>query len=385
MRHFRNFLFLAALLSLALSGYAQKTPAQKALIKRTYYDFAGRQLHEEYQYVSTPTNRFSKQGYYKEYNEDGTLWRKHQYRNNKAEGRQLEYYTTDGETWVEYDMMVHNALLNGPYIKYDGPDDKRLAGNYVNGEKAGTWIEYGSDGSQQATYYVHNEPCTGTVEERYANGKLRRSVEYYQGMRSGLTQYWFPSGQLKSQTPYRYDKPDGATITYSENSEPAEVTQAAPAKSAAAALQARADSAQNASQYAVTVRRATTTLHRADSLRFITQLEEATRAAARNQTAVAAELYQRVSYMRNAFGQYSADELGEPVYKLYHSVYSQLAADYKAATADTEQLAKVTRLVMLVNFAEGLRAGGPNGLERDLWVAIRKETNLDKILALTGL
>lgn len=66
---------------------------------------------------SQKTNRSSKQGYYKEYNEDGTLWRKHQYRNNKAEGRQLEYYTTDGKTWVEYDMMVHNALLNGSYIK----------------------------------------------------------------------------------------------------------------------------------------------------------------------------------------------------------------------------------------------------------------------------
>lgn len=335
--------------------------------------------------MATPTNRFSKQGYYKEFNEDGTLWRKHNYRNNKAEGRQLEYYTTDGETWVEYDMMVHNALLNGPYIKYDGPNDKRLAGKYVNGEKVGTWIEYGTDGSQQATYYVHNEPYTGTVTERYGNGQLRRSAEYYQGMRSGLTQYWFPSGQLKSQTHYRYDKPDGATITYSEKGEFKAANKAAPAQSAATALQARADSAQNASQLAVIIRRATTTLHQADSLRFITQLEEATRTAARNQTAVATELYQRVSYKRSAFGQYSADELGEPVYKLYHSVYSLLAADYKAATTETEQLAKVTRLVMLVNFAEDLRAGGPNGLERELWEAVRQETNLHKVLTLAGL
>ena len=43
---------------------AQKAQAQQVYIKRTFFDYAGRQLQEEYQYVSTATNRFSKQGFY---------------------------------------------------------------------------------------------------------------------------------------------------------------------------------------------------------------------------------------------------------------------------------------------------------------------------------
>ena len=142
MKYLRSFLLITGFLALAFRGQAQKAAVAKPFIKRTYYDYQGRQLHEEYQYVSTPTNRFSKQGYYKEYNEDGTLWRKHSYRNNKADGRQLEYRTSEGETWLEYDIMVRNNLRNGPYIRYSGPNERMSAGNYVNGSREGQWKFY---------------------------------------------------------------------------------------------------------------------------------------------------------------------------------------------------------------------------------------------------
>ena len=61
----RGFGFLVLLGCLLFSGaaLAQKKAGPAVRIKCTYYDFQGRQLHEEFQYVATATNRFSKHGY----------------------------------------------------------------------------------------------------------------------------------------------------------------------------------------------------------------------------------------------------------------------------------------------------------------------------------
>ena len=176
MNYFRTLLFLAAFVGVALSGHTQKATAPKALIKRTYHDYQGRQLHEEYQYVSTPTNRFSKHGYYKEFNEDGTLWRKHQYRNNKADGHQLEYSTSEGETWLEYDIMVRNNLRNGPYIRYSGPKERMSAGNYVNGSREGQWKFYYPEGHEVCTYLDDKKEGPATLF--YKNGKVADQYAY---------------------------------------------------------------------------------------------------------------------------------------------------------------------------------------------------------------
>lgn len=47
MKHFRPFLFLTVFLGMGLSGQAQKAPTFTPLIKRTYYAYPNRQLHEE--------------------------------------------------------------------------------------------------------------------------------------------------------------------------------------------------------------------------------------------------------------------------------------------------------------------------------------------------
>ena len=376
--------------------------AQKPFIKRTYYDYQGRQLHEEYQYIKTANQLVVKHGYYKEYDENGVIQKKYFFVKGLENGVCTDYgdfgdgkgpqpfivttykmgvrhgYTAQWRSddnnprhFKSHEGHFYNDRTDGRRVNYE-LDGSKLVENWYRGARQGKTVEYDAAGNPtREAYHENGKPYTGSLEELFDTDTLKSSNSYEQGMRAGLSQTWYANGKLRSQTPYRDGRQSGPTMHYLETGEPD--------------LATRIALDQSTSQHAVAVRRATITFHQADSLLFITQLEEATSAAARNQTAVAVELYQRVSYKRNAFGQYSADELGEPVYKLYHSVYSRLAADYKAATTDTEQLAKVTRLVMLVNFAENLRAGGPNGLERDLWEAVRQETNLDKVLALTGL
>lgn len=247
MKYFRIFLLLAAFFSLDFSGYAQKSPAAKVLSKRTYYDYQGRQLHEEYQYIKTATNHDCKHGYYKEYNRDGTLWRKHNYRNNRAEGHQLEYFTSDGQPWLEYDMTVHNDLMNGPYVRYGEPGKRMMAGNYVDGYKEGLWTFYEPDGKYdldgKKVYTYHHDQKNGVAyfysadgtlreQQQYRDdklygegevkaydeaGKLISSGTYHNDLRDGVFQNWYPNGQLHSEQTYRHDQKEGPSTWYREN------------------------------------------------------------------------------------------------------------------------------------------------------------------------
>ena len=395
MNYFRFFLFLASFAGLNLSGYAQKKPTPKALVKRTYYDYRGQQLHEEYQYISTPTNRYCKNGYYKEYNEDGTLWRKHNYRNNKAEGRQLEYYTTDNETWLEYDIMVHNDLRNGPYVKYAGPGDKRESGSYKNGKRAGQWIEYGSDGSKSGTYYVDDEPYTGTIDEYYANDTLRSSVEYYKGYRSGTTATWYPSGKLKSAINYSSDKPDGPTANYLENGKPDEATRIMLAEQAATQ---RTDSIQRAHADAVVLQRATRKRDEQDSVRKVAVRAEEDRQAENKLRELGARLLTNAQRKQAALAKVDGAYLNTfvdinvlevvdrsatrtPQKKLYVALYNQLMAEYETASTTADKVSKAQRLSKLMDLAVALYRGEQPELNK----AIRKEEDLAKVLTLAGL
>ena len=236
-----RFLFCClALLGIVATSYAQKASAPKALVKRTYHDYQGRQLHEEYQYTSTPTNRYCKNGYYKEYNEDGTLWRKHMYRNNKAEGRQLEYQTTDGEIWLEYDMTVRNGLMSGPYTRYSGPGERMSAGNYANAERVGQWKFYYPEGHEVCTYvddkkegpatlyykngkvadqyaYRNDEKYNeGDVKAFYEDGSPKKSGHFTNGEMDGKFLAWYSNGQLRYEENYVAGSREGRILAFGE-------------------------------------------------------------------------------------------------------------------------------------------------------------------------
>lgn len=241
MNYLRCFFCFLTLLGVVVTSHAQKATAPKALVKRTYHDYQGRQLHEEYQYTSTPTNRYCKNGYYKEYNEDGTLWRKHMYRNNKAEGRQLEYQTTDGEIWLEYDMTVRSGLMNGPYFRYSGPGERMSAGNYANAERVGQWKFYYPEGHEVCTYVDDKKegPATlyykngkvadqyayrndgkyndGDVKAFYEDGSPKKSGHFTDGEMDGKFLAWYPNGQLRYEENHVAGSREGRILAFGAN------------------------------------------------------------------------------------------------------------------------------------------------------------------------
>ena len=411
MNYFRTFLFLLAFLGVALSSQAQKAPASKALIKRTYYDYQGRQLHEEYQYVSTPTNRFSKQGYYKEYNEDGTLWRHHQYRNNKAEGRQREYSTTDGETWLEYDIMVRSALRNGLYIRYSGPGEKMSSGNYVNGSREGQWKFYYPEGHEVCTYRDDKKegPATlfyknGKVADQYAyrndehyddgdvkgfyeDGSPKKSGHFIDGEMDGQFLAWYPNGQLRYEENYVAGSREGRFLGFGQAGDTitddryAQDILVGHRKSTQELVQDK-----QAAQEKVQMRRERQ--HR-DSIRVAGNLIQARLDSAKHWVAEAEARYAEFAKL-NGYPTYAMNAAesalakswrNQPDPKLYGTLYGQLHTRYMTSRSTDDRLALAKRMAALMQLAQQLA----EGQRPDLSKAIRRENDLDKVLALTGL
>ena len=395
--------------------------AQQVHIKRTYYDFQGRQLHEEFQYVSTPTNRYSKSGYYKEYNQDGTLWRKQNFRNNKTEGRQLEYETTGGETWVKYDMMVRNNLMNGPYIRYGAPNQKMAAGNYVNGEQSGRWTFYYPEGYEVCTYEDNEKegPATlywksgkvsdhylyrrgekynadGDINTFYEDGKPHKRGHFTDGKMNGRFLAWYPNGQLRYDETYVAGSREGRFLGFAQNGDTltddsyrdntmyrhrqssGEVAAAA-AKAQEDAQRRQQDSLRQAQNQALVAQRAQEAQAQlADKLVAEAQRKQHSLALAAAETTSSLNTN---TISGTAGSLLSMAAARKPQKKLYYDLFAQLSGEYEKATTVADKLTKAQRLLALMNLAEALY----QGQQPDLNKAIRKENDLGKVLALTGL
>lgn len=411
MNYSRIFLLLAAFMSQAFSGQAQKSAAAKPLIKRTYYDYQGRQLHEEFQYVSTPTNRFSKQGYYKEFNEDGTLWRKHQYRNNKAEGRQLEYATTDGETWLEYDIMVRNNLRNGPYIRYSGPNERMSAGNYVNGSREGQWKFYYPEGYEACTYrddkkegpatlfykngqvadqYAYREDekyNDGDVKAFYENGNPKKSGHFTDGQMDGQFLAWYPNGQLRYEENYAAGNREGRILAFSERGDT--LADDRYVNDIMVAHRKSAQEQEMAAQRAqIKAQERLEQLHR-DSVRTAGRIEEAKLDSAKHLAAQAEARYAEfaklngypTSAMNSQESALAKSWRVQPEPKLYGTLYGQLYRKYLSSRETSDRLALAKRMLAVQQLTQQLA----EGQRPDLSKAIRRENDPNKVLALTGI
>ena len=402
MKYFRSFLLLAAFVGLALHGQAQKTTAAKALIKRTYYDYQGRQLHEEYQYIRTANQLVVKYGYYKEYTEGGIIKAKANYRNDELDGTvttyenwgngpepfEIDHYKTgkrhgysalywfndEGKRLLEHEGSYYNGKYDGRWVQYEH-DGSKLVENWRRGVRHGETIQYGPTGQKiREGYFNEGQPFSGTLDEQFDNGKLSSSITYEDCFREGPTQTWYPSGTLKTWTQYHRGEQAGPTRQYLKNGEPDEATKVALAQQAAERTAEQADSTKQAQQVAVARQRQLLEHHVQDSVR------RANEAKANANWAEAQNLKTAEIMLARAYAKQQTLVRSGAQSKLCINLYNRLTADYEA-TAGAAKLPKAQRLLALVNLAEALYQGEQPELNK----AIRKEADLDKVLALTGL
>lgn len=410
MKYFRSFIFLTAFLSLALHGQAQKAAAAKTLIKRTYYDYQGRQLHEEYQYIKTANQLVVKHGYYKEYDENGVIQKKYFFAKGLENGVCTDYgdfgdgkgpqpfivttykmgvrhgYTAQWRTddnnprhFKSHEGHFYNDRTDGRRVSYE-LDGSKLVENWYQGARQGKTVEYDAAGNPtREAYYENGQPFTGSVEELFDTDTLKSSDSYEQGMRAGLSQTWYASGRLRSQTRYRDGRQSGPTMHYLETGEPDLATRTALG-------QMRADSINQAQTKDLATKQAVAARRRQDSLQvaetrtrelrqkaYTQELEQGSRADAMVRSAERQQEEMRVSATAGYRPHLQA--------KLYMELYAKLLTEVEASRDPGTRLAKSERLYKLLQLAVDLESGK----NQDLNKAIRNENDLDKVLALTGI
>lgn len=413
MKHFRNCLLLAALLGLALNGSAQKGPAQKALIKRTYYDYQNRQLREEYQYARTANKLEVKNGYYKEYDENGVIMEKSFYANDALSGISTEYADYGNGPEPATIDTYKAGKRNGYSAIWQYVNERRFKtfeGNYVNDRQEGRQVDYDGNGSHKVSHYHagvlngeyteydatgrptlegylnEGEKFSGTLDETFDNGKPSKSVTYNDGRREGPTQTWYPNGKLRTLTQYRKGQQNGPTLRYLETGEPETASKIALAQFEAANATDLADSIRQERTAAIAIEheaeRKAVERHQHDSLQLMVRNQEkmvqANIKASEQAYSLASNAITRQMFMCN---EAAAGQRTRLPRQLYVELYNKLLADYKGTPDGLAKLAKAQRIVKLLDLAVTVESGHQTALEK----AIRKGTDLDKILALSGL
>lgn len=415
LRFFRLSLRVLMALNMLLLAGAALGQAPQVRVRRTYYDYAGQQLHEEYQYIQTAGTRYCKHGYYKEYDEEGVLWKKGSYRHNQAEGRQLEYLNVSGQPQLQYDITVRHGVAHGPYTRYKGPGEKMSAGSYVNGSREGTWKFYYSDVYEVCTYehdqkqgratlyykngqvaeryaYRNDERYNdGAVENFYEDGSPKKSGYFTEGRMNGKFLAWYPNGQLRYEEHYVQGQNQGQVLAYDEagNVLTNDLYEAGVLVRHEKSAQ---EIAEEARQEALERQR-----HRAKvQLDSIQQVERQARVA--REAAEASQLKARDMAREAALQQALLLQIGSgqtspgaallayrlrrrPQPRLYVSLYARLLAEYEAATEPTDRLTRAEHLLKLIELTLTLAEGN----QKELSKAIGKEDDLDKVRALTGL
>jgi uncharacterized protein len=176
-----------------------------------------------------------KNGYFKEYAENGDLLKIAKYNDDALQPEaeeiqklevQNEYYP-DGK--VKISAMFRNGIPEGIKREYsaDGVVEKSylykngvlIAEGIVrdNGDRDGPWKDLYPDGSVRAEGIYDNGKQTGEWKFYHSNGKLEQTGKFNkQGKPEGTWKWYFDTGQLLKEENYHIGLRDGLSTQYDE-------------------------------------------------------------------------------------------------------------------------------------------------------------------------
>lgn len=176
-----------------------------------------------------------KNGYFKEYAENGDLLKIYKYVEGVLQPEAAEIKKPDvrNEYYpggkIRSSTMYRNGVMDGIRRVYDTTGKIEQAFIYCNGvitgegivkedgNRDGFWKEYYPDGSLKSEGRYDNGTTTGEWKFYHANGKTEQTGKYNkQGKPEGVWRWYFPDGQLLREEEYRRGLHDGVSVTYDE-------------------------------------------------------------------------------------------------------------------------------------------------------------------------
>lgn len=158
-----------------------------------------------------------------EYYPDGKIKTTTMYRNGVEEGVKREF-RPDGtvERSVEYHAgavigegaVLEDGSRDGPWKEFYSDGSLRAEGKYENGKRTGEWKFYHPNGkTEQAGKFTKSGKPEGTWRWYYDNGQLLREESYYNGLKDGLSEEFDENGILLEKGEYLEGREDGPWFT----------------------------------------------------------------------------------------------------------------------------------------------------------------------------
>jgi uncharacterized protein len=158
-----------------------------------------------------------------EYYPDGKIRSTTMYRYGVPEGVKREF-TPDGQIAksVEYHdgtiigegTVLEDGSRDGPWKEFYSDGSLRAEGKYEAGKRAGDWKFYHPNGKiEQTGKYTRSGKPDGIWNWYFDNGQLLREETYYNGLRDGLSEEYDENGGLVEKGEYLEGKEDGPWIT----------------------------------------------------------------------------------------------------------------------------------------------------------------------------
>lgn len=177
-----------------------------------------------------------KNGYFKEYAENGDLIRILKYVEGSVQAEaaeiqklevQKEYYS-NGK--IRVSSMFRNGIPEGIRKEYDTTGKIEKAQLFKNGHivgegivkedgnREGSWKEYYEDGSLKAEGAYENDKPVGKWKYYYQSGKTEQTGSYTrQGKKDGVWKWFYETGALLREETYRSGLKDGLSTEYEES------------------------------------------------------------------------------------------------------------------------------------------------------------------------
>jgi len=158
-----------------------------------------------------------------EYYPDGKIRSTTMYRDGVPEGVKREF-NPDGQVTksVEYHegaiigegIVLEDGSRDGPWKEFYSDGSLRAEGKYESGKHVGEWKFYHPNGKiEQTGKYLKSGKPDGTWKWYFDNGQLLREETYYNGLKDGLSEEYDENGNLVERGEYLEDKEDGPWIT----------------------------------------------------------------------------------------------------------------------------------------------------------------------------
>jgi len=109
-----------------------------------------------------------------------------------------------------------DGLFSGKVCSFHSNGNKHTLTSYKNGEKAGLWEVFFTDGQREKSGITRKGKDDGLYREWYPNGKLKYEYHYDLGKKVGVWKSWYDDGTRYTERHFKEDQLNGKVFVWDE-------------------------------------------------------------------------------------------------------------------------------------------------------------------------